>query len=332
MPRSLPSVLQGEDTVRLLALMQRERPATVAELRAGHPVPPARLDELLSALTEVGLLEVGDGGELELGSPTDVAAHRAEELAATTALIARVSRHDGRTRVGEHESLVERVCGRELSWQAWQRHRTAAPPRGPMSLYPSLDQLGADSPGAPPRVRVVLPRSVAEDPESLTQAAGLVPEGAEVRLAARVPSWVYVDPGVLAAVPLTWGATPDEGVVFVRDEGLTAVVAAYAEGVWQSARPWMQVTAPWTEVLRLMAAGLADVDIARVRGISVRAVERLVSDAMAHYDVESRFQLGAAFGELRTAAGTTARRLPVPVATSRRRGRGPRGLVRSQRL
>jgi DNA-binding NarL/FixJ family response regulator len=45
----------------------------------------------------------------------------------------------------------------------------------------------------------------------------------------------------------------------------------------------------------MLALGMSDHAIATAQGTSVRTVQRRVSDAMAHYRVSSRFELGVAW-------------------------------------
>ena len=60
-------------------------------------------------------------------------------------------------------------------------------------------------------------------------------------------------------------------------------------------QPYRQPRPEWQDVLRLLALGLSDRAIASAHGTSQRTVERRIAEAMAHYGVGTRFELGVAW-------------------------------------
>lgn len=295
MPRS-HDVLRDEDAVRLLATLLRVRPQTVGDLHEIRALPVDRLTELLEALVAAGFLRL-DGDRIELLSPEEALADQVDALGAATSLLARLARHRDRedAAAGSTDLAVEVVRGRQAQWRAWERYAVLAPPRSPLTVYPSavLVREASATPGS--RHRALLPASALENARDREVVESLVAARVEVRLTDDVESWVYVDPGVLAAIPLTWGEGLPSSMVFVRDEALLAPLSAYAERLWEAGRPYALATAPWAPVLAMMARGHADPDIAKALRISLRGVQRRISEAMGHYDVDSRFELGAAW-------------------------------------
>lgn len=302
-----PTRIQDDaEAMRVLATLLRVRPREIAELRAIRTLPTAeRLDGILGRLADAGFLLI-EGDRLEVLSPEQVLETRAAALADLTTMLPALSGEWQRGKAPESGLDVELVHGHEEQWLAWARYAAITPPRAPLNLYPGLDvlrdvivpdveqALAAHRAGL--RARAVVLGSTVVTAEDREVVETLERAGMEVRLARRVDSWVYADPGVLSALPVVWGEHPPTSIMIVRDPSITALVSAYAELVWATASPYAAPAPEWSDVLRMLSLGMSDQAIASAQGTSIRTVQRRVSEAMAHYGVSSRFELGVAWG------------------------------------
>lgn len=225
---------------------------------------------------------------------------------------------DGLPRAIEERLLAERqqlsveiIHGAEAQWAAWARYAAEVRPVAPITVYPTLDVVRAhiapDLEAAARPYRASQAEHGAFRPRAIVDAEAVVAEedhtaverllagGLEVRIAARVPSWLYADAGVLAALPLVWGEHPPESIVVVREPAISTAIAALMEPVWADAEPYRRHAPEWSDTLRLAALGLTDSAIAAAQGVSHRTVQRRFAEAMAHFGVHSRFALGAAW-------------------------------------
>lgn len=203
------------------------------------------------------------------------------------------------------ELPVEVVHGSEEQWRVWSEYVQKSPPKAPINLYPDLEIVRAlIAPALPEavepmrgavRFRAIIAASAVITEDDHAVVSKLAEAGVEVRLAPNVPSWMYADPGVLAALPLEWGEHPPSSIMIVRDGALSTALGALLEPMWASARPWSRPTAEWSNTLRLLSLGLSDSAVAAAQRTSPRTVQRRITEAMTHYGVGSRFELGAAW-------------------------------------
>jgi hypothetical protein len=254
-------------------------------------------------------MPIGDDAREEAAASS--AAHR-EALAAADALrrqadwiaaLPHTLAEELRERDGELP--VEVIHGSDEQWSAWARYARRIPPRAPINLYPDLEIVrtlivpSLPEAVAPMRGRVrfraIIGAAAVITEDDHAVVGELARAGVEVRLAPVVASWVYVDPGVLAAIPLVWGEHPPSSIMVVHDRALSTTLGALLEPMWASARPWSTPTAEWSDTLHLLALGLSDSAVAAAQSTSERTVQRRVSEAMAHYGVGSRFALAAAW-------------------------------------
>lgn len=290
--------------MRLLATLLRSRPASrggMHEIRA----LPVGADGLLDQLIRAGFVEETSGG-LTYRSPDRAVEEQAQALAGLVGLLPELSR-EWRQGSAQRSTLdVELVHGHEEQWRAWARHAALTPPRAPLNLYPTLDVLAdlivpelSDAarpyPDGMGNARAVLPASVVVTADDRRVVDGLAAAGMRIRLARHVDTWLYSDPEVLCALPVVWGEHPPTSIMIVHDPAVQALTAAYAEMVWGLAEPYREPRPEWHDVLRLLALGLSDRAIATAHGTSQRTVERRIAEAMAHYGVGTRFELGMAW-------------------------------------
>ncbi|MFT4260422.1 helix-turn-helix transcriptional regulator [Microbacterium sp.] len=210
---------------------------------------------------------------------------------------------------------VEVVHGADQQWAAWSRYAADIRPVAPISLYPTLEVVRAH---IAPVVReaaepyrstqaehgAFAPRALVgadamTTPDDHRAVEQLLAAGVDVRISSRVPSWLYADAGVLAALPLIWGEHPPSSIVIIREPAVSTALAALVEPLWRGAEPYRYLLPEWEDTLRLAALGLTDQAIAATQGVSVRTVQRRFAEAMARFDVHSRFELGMAWSATR---------------------------------
>lgn len=295
----------SDDPLRLLAVLLRLRPGTRRELAAIRSLPVVDLDRSLAELEAAGFV-VRDGDRLGYPDPELAVRDAARTLAERIAGLPELRRHWIRGGPQPARLEVELVHGHEEQWRAWARHAAATPPRAPLNLYPSLEVLrDVIAPQLPDAAepfregmrdaRAVVPASAVITDDDRAVIERLQSVGMRIRLARRLESWVYSDPEVLCALPLTWGEHPPTSIMIVHDPAIRGIVAAYAEQVWALSRPYAAARPEWHDVLGNLALGIPDAVIAASLGVSRRTVERRIAEAMLHYRVGTRFELGAAW-------------------------------------
>jgi hypothetical protein len=311
--------LRDPDALRVLSTIYRARPPTRGELAAFESMPHDRLDDVLSALAADGLIAL-DGDRIQPRSPDRVVAtlsetvleQEREKLAGLIELTATLS---GLSRDWElgiaadgASTWAEIIHGHEAQWRAWGRYATTHPPVRPINLYPDLTILGSVIlPGlsnadraaidAATAVRGVLPASVlatAEDRRTLDQLVGI---GMRLRIVESVPSWIYSDSGVLCALPLSWAEHPPSSIVIVQQPAIVEAVSLLVESFWDRGADYPSRDQAWRAILELLGRGMPDATIADSLDLSLRTVQRRITEAMDHYGVRSRFELGAAWAK-----------------------------------
>lgn len=157
------------------------------------------------------------------------------------------------------------------------------------------------------RVRTIYPQRFANIPYIQAHLRDLVDIGTEVRLAHAVPLHLILGDGRIAALPID-PEQPEKGIILVRGAALVRSYAALYEYCWHTGSvlasgqdpnvPESDATGQQQAVVRLLASGMKDEQIARHLGISLRTMSRTVSEAMQQLGAGSRFQAGARAREL----------------------------------
>ncbi|MGW7294654.1 LuxR C-terminal-related transcriptional regulator [Streptomyces xiamenensis] len=152
-------------------------------------------------------------------------------------------------------------------------------------------------------IRALLQHSARTHRVGLRYAETIGAAGAQVRSAGTLPSRMLIYDRRCAVLPLDPLHT-GTGVALVRDPSALSFLCQVFDHCWDDGID-IPVTAGAgeagdgvpngleREVLRLMAVGRSNDDIAEQLGISRRSVSRLVSQLMAHLGATSRFQAGA---------------------------------------
>ncbi|WP_327289421.1 helix-turn-helix transcriptional regulator [Streptomyces sp. NBC_01198] len=152
------------------------------------------------------------------------------------------------------------------------------------------------------RVRAIYPRSCLHTPKHLRYVQELAAAGAEVRLIDHAPYDLLIfdrHTALLAADP----EDPGQSLVVVVGAVLVKSYIALFEDFWLRAvtldapepepgRGQPEVTAQERAIIRLMADGLSDDQIARKLSVHRRTVQRAVAKLMDRLDAASRFEAG----------------------------------------
>jgi len=307
-----------DDPTRVyLALVRMPRPTRELLLSEGIPAP--RLDPALSTLALWGLILLSPHGELEVPPPAEAMARHASRLErrasaarASAAALARVY-YEARS-----PDLLEGQLGgevlRDIEAVGRATNEAIAHAREAVRMFRGMTvrtrQL-IDAPlashrepsvGAGGRVIDMLTiwdSAVLELPDVLPVMAARR-EGRETqRFLPLVPISVIVVDDRACIVEWTGdGARTGAQGLVGTSAGAVSAGRALFERFWQLATPVTVIDEPQelderdATVLRLMAAGVADVSIARQTGISQRTVERRVRYVMERLGAQTRFQAG----------------------------------------
>jgi sugar-specific transcriptional regulator TrmB len=153
------------------------------------------------------------------------------------------------------------------------------------------------------RYRVVLERSVLDQPHGITELSAALGREEQVRVVDRVPTKLVIADRTLALVPLT-SHTAEPTALVVHASGLLELLSGLFESVWRDALPVrLGPTGPTEqqpdgpddtdlEVLSLLLAGLTDASVAKQLDLGLRTVQRRVKRLMELTGVTTRLQLG----------------------------------------
>lgn len=299
-----------------LALLSMERPSR--ELLLAQGIPAAKLDPALAVLDARGLVSLGPSGSLEVPPPLASMPHHALDLERRAQRV-RAAAHEltqvyynARTRERDPATGVHVLHDREEVTA--RTNQIVAEARTGIRCLRAMTLRTHDVVGSPlashrePSIGAtgqVLPLRTVWDTEVL-QLPGAVDvlaaraEGGEVqRFLRRVPLSVVVADD--SACVIEWSGADEAGPqgVLLRLGGMVLGVASLVDRLWELATPVSrgpaveELGARDGTILRLLAAGVADVAIARQTGVSQRTVERRIRSLMDRLGAETRFQAGA---------------------------------------
>jgi DNA-binding CsgD family transcriptional regulator len=144
------------------------------------------------------------------------------------------------------------------------------------------------------RSRAIYPfRALSEVPEVLRAR---MDEGEEVRVIDAMPTRLFVISGTHAVVPEPLGYA-DEPRLLVRQGALVEALTLLFELYWERSVAVPEPGGPHLDerafLVRQLASGAKDEQIARTLGLSLRTVRRRVAELMIELGVDTRFQAGA---------------------------------------
>ena len=154
-------------------------------------------------------------------------------------------------------------------------------------------------------MRTVYLNSIRNDPASIAYTDWLSTVGGQVRTAPTVPLRLIIFDRTTALVPIDPHDT-SAGATVLTGAGVVAAMCALFEQIWATANPLGVPISPDTqglgpeerEILRMLANGETDEQIARRLGVSTRTVGRKASELMRRLGTRSRFQMGMRACEL----------------------------------
>jgi hypothetical protein len=146
------------------------------------------------------------------------------------------------------------------------------------------------------RQRMIVPSGTG-DGEAVDLVDLVLAAGHEVRVL-DVPEWFTVYGDRFAVVPEARGDAFEGYARLIRTWQSVALYAERFEALWRLADPWGAGSRGAGRILRLLASGHQDEEIAILLGISERTVRRRVAEEMDRYGVRTRLQLGTLLGRL----------------------------------
>lgn len=298
-----------------LALLRMDRPSR--ELLLAQGIPAAQLDPALAVLDARGLISLGSTGALEVPPPVTSLPHHAAELERRAQRV-RAAAHEltqvyynARTRERDPATGVHVLHDRDEV--AARTNQVVAEARVGLRCLRAMTLRTHDVMGAPLAshrepsigahgqvlpVRTVWDVQTLELPGAVEVLAARAEGGEAQRFLARVPLSVVVADD--SACVVEWSCTDDSGPqgVLLRIGGMVLGLRALVDRLWEAATSVSQGTgadeleARDVTILRLLAAGVPDVAIARQTGISQRTVERRIRWLMDRLGAQTRFQAG----------------------------------------
>ncbi|MDR7189516.1 MULTISPECIES: transcriptional regulator TrmB [Microbacterium] len=150
------------------------------------------------------------------------------------------------------------------------------------------------------RYRVIVENAVLERPGFLDAAREMAQIGEEIRVLPTLPTRMFIADDQMALVPMHSQAEDQGfGALLIHPSGLLDLVTSIFEEYWRAATEFLPIAAVPTadavdtDLLRLLLLGVTDAAAAAQLGISLRTVQRRVSDLMETAGVTTRMQLGA---------------------------------------
>jgi len=152
------------------------------------------------------------------------------------------------------------------------------------------------------RMRTVYLQSMTVSRTGLEYAATIHRLGGEVRATPTLPLRLLIIDGALAIMPLD-PESHATGAAIHRSPSVVALAMALFDAYWSRASEIFApedresdtpLTAHEAEVLRLLAGGAKDEQVARLLGISLRTARRITANLSERLDAASRFELGVA--------------------------------------
>lgn len=157
------------------------------------------------------------------------------------------------------------------------------------------------------RLRTIYPQAVSRNPRYSRYLDRLTEIGAEVRLIDHAPCDLVIHDQQSACVPAD-PADPPGSMLLVRGSALIKAYSAIYDDFWLRAVPYQpghpppdhaktELTPQERVVIRLMAGGLSDDQIARRMSVHRRTVQRAVAKLMDRLQASSRFEAGLKLGQ-----------------------------------
>ncbi|TDO50779.1 regulatory LuxR family protein [Kribbella sp. VKM Ac-2527] len=152
------------------------------------------------------------------------------------------------------------------------------------------------------KMRTVYLQSMTVSKQGLEFAAFMHKQGNEVRATPTLPMRLLIIDQEIAVMPLN-PEVESAGAVIHRSPAVVALALSLFDSYWSRASELFApedrdndspLTPHEAEVLRLLAGGAKDEQVARLLGISLRTARRITANLSDRLDATSRFELGVA--------------------------------------
>ncbi|MFF1817353.1 LuxR C-terminal-related transcriptional regulator [Kribbella sp. NPDC058245] len=152
------------------------------------------------------------------------------------------------------------------------------------------------------RMRAVYLQNMMESKVATDYAETIHRMGGEVRATPTIPLRLLIFDQEIAIMPMD-PDNPTAGAVIHRSPAVVSVTIALFDSYWARASEMFSpedrdnespLTPHEAEVLRLLAGGAKDEQVARLLGISLRTARRITANLSERLDAASRFELGVA--------------------------------------
>ena len=162
---------------------------------------------------------------------------------------------------------------------------------------PDFDHLGRGL-----KMRTVYLQSMTASKQAVEYASTMHRLGGEVRVTPTLPMRLLIFDQEIAVMPMD-PESPTAGAVIHRTPAVVSVALALFDAYWSRATEMFDpedrddetpLTPHEAEVLRLLAGGAKDEQVARLLGISLRTARRITATLSERLDAASRFELGVA--------------------------------------
>jgi sugar-specific transcriptional regulator TrmB/DNA-binding CsgD family transcriptional regulator len=312
--------LDALETSAYLSLLDHPR-ATAAEIADAMALSLRRAQRLLDAIEARGLVTHSpERPRRYLLSAPDIAIEalilqREKELQRIRGSVRQLHERAASHRQSTPEPLIELITQRESERQVFRQLQASAQREVIFLVRPPILISRPAAPEAPDyendaRARGVRYRGVVDSdylamPGAVEHVRADIDKGDEVRVVHRLPFKMVLADRRTALIPLDL-SSPRSEVLLVRSSALLDALYALFESLWDRAVPVSLgrdlslktrpaadgLTADGRELLGLMAAGLNDKAIAHELGVSMRTLNRRISELMAQLNARSRFQIG----------------------------------------
>jgi sugar-specific transcriptional regulator TrmB/DNA-binding CsgD family transcriptional regulator len=319
-PLSLEALgLDAHETAAYLALLDHPR-ATAAEIADAMGLVLRRAQRLLDAIEARGLVTHSpERPRRYLLAAPDIAIEalilqREKELQRIRGSVRQLQERAALHRESTPQPLIELITQRESERQVFRQLQASAQRELIFLVRPPI-LISRPAPTEAPdyetdaRARGIAYRGIVDSdylalPGAVEHVRADIAKGDEVRVVHRLPFKMALADRRTALIPLDL-SSPRGEVLLVRSSALLDALYALFESLWDRAVPMtldrdppkhgeagVGLAGEAREILRLMAGGLNDKAIAHELGISMRTLNRRISELMIQLNARSRFQIG----------------------------------------
>jgi sugar-specific transcriptional regulator TrmB/DNA-binding CsgD family transcriptional regulator len=311
--------LDASETATYLCLLDHPR-STANEIADAMGVPARRAQRLLDAIEARGLVTHSpERPRRYLLSAPDIAIEslilqREKELQRIRGSVRQLHERAATHRQSS-QPLIELITQRESERQVFRQLQASAQReliflvRPPILISrpaaPEASSYETDARARGVRYRGIVDSDYLALPGAVEHVRADIEKGDEVRVVHQLPFKMVVADRRTALIPLDL-SSPRSEVLLVRTSALLDALYALFESLWERAVPVSigrdrslatrdaEAALPEEarEIVRLMAAGLNDKAIAHELGLSMRTLNRRISELMAQLNARSRFQIG----------------------------------------